>query len=161
VQRSKRIIVVSHCLLNQNTVIPDEARSTGIMKDAVDWIHQQGWGAVQLPCPEFTFLGPDRPGMTYEQYDTPAYRAHCRKILLPIVEQLKVYTQHGYEIVGGLGIQSSPSCDPGRGVFMEEFQALVKAEGVAVDFWWQIPATAEGKFDVTDPASVYGKVSGR
>jgi predicted secreted protein len=158
-QRSRKIIVASHCVLNQNTVIPDEARSPGMMKSAVDWIAEQGWGIVQLPCPEFTFLGPDRPGMTREQYDTPVYRRHCRTLLQPVVEQLEVYQVHGYSIVGGMGIANSPSCDPGRGVFMEEFQTMVRERGVAVDFWWQIPATAEGYFDPHDPASEFGKLS--
>lgn len=152
-RRSRKVIITAHCVLNQNTVFPGDARSTGMMKDAVDWIHAQGWGILQLPCPEFTFLGPDRPGMTYAQYDTPEYRRHCRRILEPFVEQLKVYRQHEYAIVGGMGIQSSPSCDPGRGVFMEELAAMLSEAGIAVDPWWQIPATESGRFDPQDPAA--------
>jgi predicted secreted protein len=155
VQRSRRIILAAHCLLNQNSVIPGEARSTGVMKTAVDWIDGQGWGILQLPCPEFTFLGPDRPSMTRAQYDTPAYREHSRRILEPFVAQLAMYQAHGYEIVGGFGIQGSPSCDPGRGVFMEELLAAAQAAGVAFDSFWQIPETASGKFDPADPAGTY------
>lgn len=158
-QRSKVLIVTSHCVLNQNAVVSVEARSPGIMKSAVDWCHDQGYGIVQLPCPEFTYLGPERPPMTREQYDTPEFRAHCRTILASVIDQLKVYQQHGYTIAGGLGIQSSPSCDPGKGVFMEEFQAFAREAGVAVDYFWQIPDTAEGTFDASDPRSVYGAIN--
>jgi predicted secreted protein len=160
-RRSKQIIVVAHCVLNQNTVIPEEARSPGMLKSAVDWCGRQGYGVVQLPCPEFTFLGPDRPPMTREQYDTPEYRRHCRAILRPVIEQLIVYQRHGYQIVGGIGIARSPSCDPGRGVFMEEFLALAEREGVNLHFFWQIPATDEGRFDPGDPGSVYGEVGAK
>jgi predicted secreted protein len=160
-QRSKKILVVSHCVLNQNTVIPEEARSPGMMKSAVSWAEEQGYGLVQLPCPEFTYLGPDRPSMTREQYDTPEYRAHCRSILLPVVEQLQLYQEHGYTLVGGMGIATSPSCDPGYGVFMEELHLLANEMRIVLDQFWQIPATQEGHFDIADPASTYGSVRGK
>ncbi len=155
-QRSKKIIVVSHCVINQNAVVADEARSPGVMKAAVDWTNEQGYGIVQLPCPEFTFLGPERPPMTTEQYDTPEFHRHNRKILQPVIEQLKVYQDHGYEIVGGLGIADSPSCDPGKGIFMKDLFALAEENGVRLDFFWQIPNTAEGLFDPRDERSVFG-----
>ncbi|MEK8131026.1 CD3072 family TudS-related putative desulfidase [Paenibacillus filicis] len=157
-KRSKQILVASHCVLNQSAVVAGEARSPGVMKAAVDWAHEQEYGIVQLPCPEFTFLGPERPPMTVEEYDTPEFHAHNRKILAPVVEQLKVYQDHGYTIVGGLAISGSPSCDPGRGVFIQDFLALSAEEGVRVDFFWQIPNTDEGHFDPSDEKSVFGPV---
>jgi predicted secreted protein len=42
--------------------------------------------------------------MTREQYDTNDFREHCRTILRPTIEQLKVYQEHGYTIVGGIGM---------------------------------------------------------
>lgn len=158
-QRSKKIIVASHCVLNQNAVVAEEARSPGVMKSAVDWANEQGYGIVQLPCPEFTFLGPERPPMTVEEYDTPEFHAHNRNILLPYVEQLKVYQDHGYTIAGGLGISGSPSCDPGKGVFMQDFLALAAEKDVHIDFFWQIPNTEDGLFDPADAKSVYGPVA--
>ncbi|MBY9078103.1 hypothetical protein KIH86_06285 [Paenibacillus sp. HN-1] len=158
-QRSKKIIVASHCVVNQNAVVEGEARSPGIMKAAVDWTYEQGYGIFQLPCPEFTFLGPERPPMTAQEYDTPEFRRHNRGILLPVVEQLKTYQDHGYTIVGGLGISGSPSCDPGKGVFMQDFLNLAAEFGVNIDFFWQIPNTADGMFDPEDPGSVFGSVN--
>ena len=35
-------------------------------------------GVIQLPCPEATFLGMRRWGMTREQYDVPAFRRHSQ-----------------------------------------------------------------------------------
>ncbi|MDX5627019.1 MULTISPECIES: CD3072 family TudS-related putative desulfidase [unclassified Brenneria] len=160
-QRSRTVIVTSHCVINQNAVVGSLARSRGMMKSAVDWMYEQGYGIIQLPCPEFTFLGPTRPPMTVAGYDTPEFRAHSRKILSPVIEQLKVYQDNGYAIAGGLAIAGSPSCDPGQGVFMQEFQTLISEAGIRLDFFWQIPKTADGVFNPAIADSVYGPVDPR
>lgn len=146
-QRSKQILIVSHCILNQNTVIPDEARAAGAIISAVEWAIKQGYGLLQLPCPEFTFLGLDRPSMTYEQYNTPEYRKHCREILKPVLLQAEDYLNNGYEIAGILGIQSSPSCDPTRGIFMKELTAMFAEKGIKLKTLWYLPNTSEPVFD--------------
>ena len=148
-QRSKKIVLVAHCILNQNTVIDRKARAQGPVKSAVDWAVKEGYGIVQLPCPEFTFLGLNRPPMTYEQYNTPEYRAHCREILKPILQQIEEYVKNDYDISGLLGIQNSPSCHPsyGRGVFMEELLAMVTDEGINLKKLWYLPNTSNSAFD--------------
>lgn len=145
--RNKRILLVSHCIINQNTVIEGEARSLGAISSAVDWIQAEGLGVLQLPCPEFTFLGLDRPPMTYEEYDHEKYRLHCRKILQPIIEQLMEYKRCGYEITGILGIQSSPSCDMTRGVFMEELKKLLLEQQIPIETQWFLPDQQEPIFN--------------
>jgi hypothetical protein len=32
---------------------------------------------------------------------------------------------------------------------------------IALDQFWQIPATQEGRFNIADPASIYGSVRGK
>ncbi|WP_251553572.1 CD3072 family TudS-related putative desulfidase [Neobacillus muris] len=145
-QRSKKILIVSHCILNQNTVIAEEARAEGAILSAVEWAMQQGYGFLQLSCPEFTFLGLNRPSMTYEQYNTLEYRQHCREILQPVLFQAVDYLKNGYEIAGILGIQSSPSCDPVRGIFMEELAALFNDSGITLKTLWYLPNTSEPVF---------------
>lgn len=146
-QRSKKILIVSHCILNQNTVIPEEARAKGAIFSAVEWAMKQGYGFLQLPCPEFTFLGLDRPPMTYEQYNTPEYRKHCREILKTVLWQAEDYLKNGYELAGILGIQSSPSCDPTRGIFMEELTAMLAEKGIELKTLWYLPNTSDPVFD--------------
>ncbi|MEH7093499.1 CD3072 family TudS-related putative desulfidase [Neobacillus vireti] len=145
-QRSKKILIVSHCILNQNTVIEGEARAEGAVLSAVEWALKQGYGFLQLPCPEFTFLGLDRPSMTYEEYNTLEYRKHCREILMSILQQAQDYVKNGYEIMGLLGIQSSPSCDPIKGIFMEELTAMFTENGIPLKTLWYLPNTSEPKF---------------
>jgi len=146
-QRSKRILIVSHCILNQNTVIDNEARAEGAVQSATEWALKEGFGILQLPCPEFTFLGLNRPSMTYEEYNTPEYRKHCREILKPILHQAEEYTANGYEIVGMLGIQSSPSCDTTRGIFIEELIRLFSTKGIILKTLWHLPNTSEPVFN--------------
>lgn len=146
-QRKKRILIVSHCIINQNTVIEGEARALGAIPSALQWIDEEGVGVLQLPCPEFTFLGLERPPMTYEQYDNEAYRSHCRKLLLPVMEQLVEYQRCGYGITGVLSIQSSPSCDPTRGVYMEELQKLFRERDIPLEKEWYLPNDEQPVFD--------------
>lgn len=145
-QRSKKILLVSHCILNQNTVIDDEARAEGAILSAVEWAMNEGYGFLQLPCPEFTFLGLNRPSMTYEQYNTPEYRKHCREILQPVLLQAEDYLNNGYDIVGLLGIQSSPSCDLTRGIFIEELKAMFSEKEMELKTLWYLPNTSEPVF---------------
>lgn len=146
-QRKKRILIVSHCIINQNTVIEGEARAFGAIPSALRWIEEEGVGVLQLPCPEFTFLGLERPPMTYEQYDNEVYRSHCRKLLIPVMEQLVEYQRCGYEITGVLSIQSSPSCDPTRGVYMEELQRIFRENQIPLEKEWYLPNDAQPVFD--------------
>ncbi|MEH7075147.1 CD3072 family TudS-related putative desulfidase [Neobacillus drentensis] len=145
-QRSKKILLVSHCIINQNTVIDEEARAAGAVFSAVEWAMNEGYGFLQLPCPEFTFLGLNRPSMTYEEYNTPEYRKHCRVILRPVFQQAEEYLKNGYEIVGLLGIQSSPSCDPTRGIFIEELKEMFLEKEIELKNLWYLPNTSEPIF---------------
>lgn len=146
-RRNKRILLVSHCILNQNTVIENEARAKGAVPSALGWALKEGFGIVQLPCPEFTFLGLNRPPMTYEEYDTLEYRHHCREILKPILKQVEEYRRHDYDTTSLLGIQSSPSCDPARGVFIEELIKLFSEKDIRLSTLWYLPNSSEPIFD--------------
>ncbi|NTU71134.1 MAG: DUF523 domain-containing protein [Coriobacteriia bacterium] len=154
--RGRRIVVVAHCVLNSNSKVDGLANYAGAIRSTVAPLVESGVGIVQLPCPEATFLGMKRWGMTYEQYDTPAYRRHCRRILAPVIHELVAFDSAGYSLESVIGIDNSPSCgvnltcrgytggeietvptstkSPGRGVFIEELQALLAARSLAIDF---------------------------
>lgn len=156
-QRSREVVVVAHCHLNANTKVHGLACYPGARADVIGPLIEQGAGIVQLPCPEATFLGMKRWGMTVEQYDTPAYRRHCRDILGPTLDTLVSLVEDGCTI-RVLGVEGSPSCgvsetcsgyeggeiedlleggtapcasrSPGRGVFMQEFEAALRSAGL-------------------------------
>lgn len=131
-RRGKRLVLASHCILNQNSVVKDWERASGAYNDIVRLLLERDIGIFQLPCPEFKYLGEERPPMSKEQYDIPAYRDLCRKLAKEVTDQLKEYESHGYSILGLLGIENSPTCDTTsvRGIFMEELLLLLETEGI-------------------------------
>lgn len=155
-QRSRRIVVVAHCVLNANSKVCGLANYAGAVEPTVSAVIESGAGIVQLPCPEASFLGMRRWGMTHEQYDTPAYRRHCRRILETTIDELVAFDDVGYSIERVIGIDGSPSCGvtvtctgyaggeiesvpscaktPGSGVFMEELRALLEESDLDIPF---------------------------
>jgi len=108
-KRSKKVAIVAHCLLNQNAKVNGFAFFPAMIKPLIDILHSNNFGVVQLPCPETTFSGTRRWWCVREQYDTPGYRAHCKRILEPIVSQVTEYQKEGYKVVI-IGLDGSPSC---------------------------------------------------
>lgn len=121
--RQKKIVAVSHCILNQNVVINDWERAEGAFPMA-SYLLNAGISFLQLPCPEFLELGMNRPPMTYQQYQSiNGYRERCRTLLHPIIQQLIAYRENHYHYLGIIGINDSPNCSISgqRGILMEEF----------------------------------------
>lgn len=133
--RSKRLIIMSHCVLNQNSVVCPLARAKGSFK-FVKQLIDEGVGIIQLPCPEFKFLGTTRKPMDKDEYDTPEYRSLCRSLLIPVVEDMEVYLKDGYEIREIIGINESPTCSISgkRGIFMEELFSELGRRNIELDF---------------------------
>ncbi|NLX61238.1 MAG: hypothetical protein GXZ06_01735 [Tissierellia bacterium] len=134
-ERSKKVIFTSHCILNQNAVVAPLARAKGPYRDIVDIIFENGIGIHQLPCPEFRHLGLKRKPMTKDQYDTEEYRKLCKEISKDTVNIMKEYINNGYQIVGLIGINSSPTCSilGKKGILMEELLALCKEENIELE----------------------------
>lgn len=133
--RSKRIILVSHCILNQNSVVEPLARAKGAFKFTKEII-DSGIGIIQLPCPEFRFLGITRKPMEKQEYDTSEYRRLCQKLFEPIYEDLIHYMKNGYKFCGIIGINQSPSCSitGTRGIFMEEIIKILQEDGIEPNY---------------------------
>lgn len=108
-KRSKKVAVVAHCLLNQNAKVNGFAFFPAMIKQLIDILHKNDFGVIQLPCPETIFSGTRRWWYVREQYDTPGYRSHCRRMLDPIVSQIVEYQKEGYKVVI-IGLDGSPSC---------------------------------------------------
>ncbi|MBC3887839.1 hypothetical protein GH810_05900 [Acetobacterium paludosum] len=133
--RNKRIIILAHCILNQNAVVRDWERAAGGFNEIIRIILAQHISILQLPCPEFTFSGEAREPRSKAEYDTVAFRKHAGTLSLSIVEQLAEYHKNGYQLLGIVGISESPSCDTlfEKGVFMEEFFAQLQAREIALE----------------------------
>ncbi|MBP7736525.1 MAG: hypothetical protein KA369_11175 [Spirochaetes bacterium] len=126
-ERSNKIIILSHCMLNQNTRYMGGAFYKGIVPGIIETALDKGYGIVQMPCPEqqawggvlkkYMWLGfGSKPGLFYK----------FRIILLPLfifytkfmykriarntVRNLIDYHKSGFQIIGIVGIDGSPSC---------------------------------------------------
>lgn len=153
-KRSRVVAVLAHCLLNQNTVVKPLASHEGAVTSLVEFLMKQGYGLIQLPCPEALYLGMRRWWMSKEQYDTESYREFSRRLLEPYVRLLAELARDGcrYAVIG---VRGSPSCaietttsnpfwlgEPradkcppsvkvsGRGVFMEELLRMAEERGL-------------------------------
>lgn len=113
----KKIVFVSHCILNtaskvvlynQEEIDAEEALRKEFLQQAI----ANDIMLIQLPCPEFTLYGAKRWGHVSDQFDNIFFRKHCRKILLPILEQLEEYLANDemFEVLGFVGVDGSPSC---------------------------------------------------
>jgi len=58
--RSKKVVFVAHCFLNQNSISDETAVYPAAFKDIVEFFIKDDIGIVQMPCPEFCCLGLDR-----------------------------------------------------------------------------------------------------
>ncbi|MFB0958553.1 hypothetical protein NQU17_11550 [Clostridiaceae bacterium HFYG-1003] len=136
IQKSKKIVLVSHCILNQNTVVNGLERAAGPFPLA-HLLIDHGIGILQLPCPEFFQHNLDRPGMEYEEYNTAEYRSLSARLLEPILWQVEQYLQRNYQILGLIGIQESPSCSLSgqTGVFMQVLLNMLKERGIELDLF--------------------------
>jgi predicted secreted protein len=148
--RSKRVIFVAHCVLNQNARVVDYAGFPAMMKPLLAALQEKDIGIIQLPCPETLVLGLGRdrdipPISIRDGLELP--EAHVRLGLLidQVIYQIKEYRYQGFHIVGILGNNTSPSCgvetsccepeDRQReGVFIRLLRERLRAEGLEIGF---------------------------
>jgi predicted secreted protein len=151
--RNKKIIIVSHCVLNQNSVVCPLARAKGAFKFVTQLVHE-GIGIIQLPCPELRYLGIDRKPMDKFQYDTLEYRNFCKSLVLPIVEEIVMYVERGYSFIGVIGINESPTCSitKNMGILMEELFKELSKHWLKPDFI-EVPSDYDDEKDCNDVCS--------
>ena len=141
--RSKSVIFVAHCILNQNSISDGTATHPAQIKEILELLIESKVGIVQMPCPELHCLGLDRGDVNGSSRPVVEENTRIRDIMSQsamiekikqfvhqIVYQILEYRKHGFEIKGIIGINRSPSCGvdttsknnkeaSGRGIFME------------------------------------------
>ena len=84
--RSKRVVFVAHCFLNQNSISDGTAVYPAAFNDLVVFFLNADIGIVQMPCPELCCLGLIEE-MTMEQMfllslKIPVFVRKCKKVKL-------------------------------------------------------------------------------
>ena len=148
-----KVAFIAHCMLNQNAKVVGGALCRGVYPPLVRQLREHNWEIEQMPCPELTFTGLNRFWAVREQYDTLAYRRHCRRIADPVAAAIAAHLARGDEVVM-VGLEGSPSMGvrvtssdpervgrpswpdgapeltPGRGILIEELLAELTRRGV-------------------------------
>jgi predicted secreted protein len=126
VERSRKIVLISHCLLNVNSRVEGIARYPSI-HPLICELADLEFGVIQLPCPELVYEGLDREPRDIEHYDTPEYRELCRTAALKAADEVAEYIANDYHIAAVIGVEGSPSCavrDPG--IFTQELLVVLE-----------------------------------
>ena len=137
-KRSRKIVVVAHCILNQNSRVLGIAYYAGMINEIVDVLRKYEVGVIQMPCPELTHAGLLRGSQTKEQYDTPVFRRHCRRIASGVADQIEEYLKNGFKVLAILGVDGSPTCGVGE-----------TATGYRGEYSPKPPSVQEAKFAET------------
>jgi len=131
---SKKVIFVSHCLLNQNVRAAERERFPGSFKDILELFAESGIGIIQLPCPQLEFNGGlDRKVKIKSSCESNRYRNQCHNLSKNLIGQIENYLKNNYHVVGILGVELSSTCGvhqiqngrknvPGKGILMEEIE---------------------------------------
>ena len=155
--RSKKIVFVAHCVLNQNAISDGTASFAGANEAIVRLLLEAKVGIVQMPCPEMNCLGLDRGdpdgGKRPLLEENSRIRrelttkAGARRVLDALVEQvvflMEEYRENGFEILGVIGVNRSPSCGvettsadgmekAGEGVFLQALKRSLDRRGIHV-----------------------------
>jgi predicted secreted protein len=136
-RRSKKVVFLSHCLLNENTRYLGGACRRGCVEEIVQSCLESGLGMVQMPCPEQKAWGgvlKRRLLFFYGSKGTLRYR--LRAIVLPVMlwytrriyrrlaqetaNQIQDYKESGIATLGIIGVDGSPSCGVHKTLNMRE-----------------------------------------
>jgi predicted secreted protein len=144
--RARKVVFLSHCILNENTRYLGGAGRGGCVREIVEQCLAADIGMVQMPCPEQLAWGGVSKRLllrTYGAKGTLPY--HFRRILLPSIlaytrfvyrraarrtaKQIEDYLDSGYTVVGVVGVDGSPSCGVGKTLDPQRsFDAITKIE---------------------------------
>ena len=154
--RSKKVVFIAHCLLNQNAISDGTAVYPAAFRELVQYFLEHEVGVVQMPCPELCCLGLDRGderGATRPVAEEntrirrammqPEPRARLMALVDQVMWQITEYRKHGFQILGIFGANRSPNCGvdttsdnnaevEGKGLFMEELYKRLQIAGIDV-----------------------------
>ncbi len=127
-ERSRRVMFVAHCVLNENARYQGGAFTPGCIEAIVQQLVRHGVGIVQMKCPEQLAWGGVRRVLMWLPMGWGRNRLY-RLIQRPFVSSFILYTRwawrriarqtvreiadwrrSGHEVLGIIGVRGSPSC---------------------------------------------------
>ncbi len=149
--RSKQVVFLAHCAINQNARHYDCADFPAFMDPLLDALQENQVGIVQMKCPEMMAigLGRDRDVPPLEtitdalELDEGQHR--LRLMAEEVIYMIKEYQYQGFHILGILGKNGSPSCgvteitnkkfekEKGEGEFIRILRLALEREGIEME----------------------------
>ena len=157
-ERSRRVVFVSHCILNSNTRADGHAGVPGVNQRVMELLMRMKVGVVQMPCPEMMCLGLDRGDPRGGERPVLVENTRIREglksnssvtvmdaMIEQVVVQVEQYLKHGFNILGIVGVNRSPSCGvetttinneevEGEGAYIERLRKTLEAKGIYLGF---------------------------
>jgi uncharacterized protein YbbK (DUF523 family) len=152
-KRSKKVIFLAHCILNENTRYLGGACRGGCLIEIINQCIENDFGIVQIPCPEqMTWGGVIKRLllMAYGAKGTILYS--CRYIIIPLIliytkfmswfiseqiaRQIQDYLDSGFLVHGIVGIDGSPTCGVNKTLdFKKSFEVLacINIDSVSIE----------------------------
>jgi len=135
-KRSRKVAIVAHCILNQNSRVFGLAERSSAIAEIVEFLILNDMGIIQMPCPELKYAGILRKSQTKNQYGDAKFRKHCKKIAGETVEQIQEYSKGKIKATIIIGVDGSPSCGvTDSGIFVEELRSALKERKIAMLFY--------------------------
>lgn len=155
--RSKKVVLISHCILNQNSISDGTADYPGTNESILKLLIESKVGIIQMPCPETLCLGLDRGDIHGGEREVVVENTRIRQevekttsteiinnFVNQIIFQIEEYIKNEFKIVGIIGINRSPSCGvnttsknnqevAGEGVFIEILRKALEEKGIIID----------------------------
>lgn len=156
--RSKKIVLIAHCLINQNAISDGTAVYPAAFSDLINFLMQNNIGILQMPCPELCCLGLDRGNPLGASSPVLVENTRIRsamqqkeikdklqKLIDYVMLQILEYRKHGFKIIAIIGANRSPNCGvettsennqetQGMGLFMEELAKRLYQNKIKISF---------------------------
>lgn len=154
--RSRKVIFLAHCFLNQNAISDGTAVFPAAFQELVRLLLEAEVGIVQMPCPELCCLGLDRGDVRggerpvvventriRAEMEREGPRQRLEALAAQTADQILEYRRHGFQVLGVVGADRSPNCGvettskenaevPGRGLFVEAVARRLAEAGAEV-----------------------------
>ena len=154
--RSKKVIFIAHCILNQNSISDGTAVFPAAFKDVIKILLDADIGIVQMPCPEFCCLGLDRGNIHGANSPVVVENTRIRSAMQNdesnfkltrladyVVQHIMEYKKYGFEVIGIIGANRSPNCGVettsdndaeinGMGLFIEKIFHQLLRENISI-----------------------------
>lgn len=147
-ERGRRVVFLSHCLLNENTRYLGGACRICCVREVIEQCLDQGIGMVQIPCPEQEVWGGVLRTRMLALYGSSArvfsdvinallpigllyVRWKHRAIARKVAAQIDDYVSSGFSVVAIVGIDGSPTCGVRSTIDIPGFVFAVALHGFA------------------------------